>query len=142
MKTRTVFWICGSLAAWLRPILFRYQGMCVENLFHFPGIYIFSACNNHISFSVNDIEKALFIQAAKITGVKPSISYGRLCGRSVFIVSLHHIAAPEDHFAHIADRHMRTAFIYDTQFQIEMFFANACLFSGEIFGEERRNAAR
>jgi hypothetical protein len=47
-----------------------------------------AAAFDHVLFSADDIEVAVFVEISQVAGVKPSVAKRRVCGRGIFIIPL------------------------------------------------------
>ena len=53
---------------------FLHRGMAVERVFHLRGVHVFAAGDDHVLQTIDDEEKAVFVEIARIAGVHVAAS--------------------------------------------------------------------
>src|ERR1700730_6376504 len=64
--------------------------MSHESLFHLAAIYVLPATDNHVLFSVGEIDEAVLVGITHVAGVKPAVAQCRDAGNTIVPVP-HHI---------------------------------------------------
>ena len=47
--------------------------MGVDHFFHFTGVHVLAAGENHVLHPINDVEETLFIPLGQVARVEPSV---------------------------------------------------------------------
>src|SRR5579875_497074 len=81
---------------------FDHRRMAIEHLFNVTRVDVESTANNQVFFALDDVQVAVFIEAAHIAGMQPAIAQGRLCLFGHVVVALHDIRPARDDLAHLA----------------------------------------
>src|SRR4030042_1067643 len=87
--------------------------MLIENLLYLPGINILSSGNDHVLFSVNDVDITSLIIVSQITCMKPSIDEDFPSFIWLVPEFNHHCVILQDDLAHRKGFHIIILFIND-----------------------------
>ena len=83
----------------------QHSGHAQQEFFHFAGVDVFATANDHVLDAPGHPQVAVFIHNAKVAGMQPAIGadgLGRVVGH--IVVTLHHIVATAQNFAHLTAR--------------------------------------
>src|SRR5258707_134756 len=89
--------------------------MFVDDRFDLAGINIFATRDNHVFQAVKDIEIAVRILIADISGAKHSVSKCESRVLRIVIVAPHDVGSPCDQFPVLPDLHYLSRFVLDSQ---------------------------
>src|SRR6266404_612744 len=89
--------------------------MFVDDGFDFTGIDIFAACDDHVFQAVEDVEKAIVILIAYVSGAEHSVSKRESGFLRIVPIAAHDVGAPCDQFAVLPDFHFFSRLVFDTQ---------------------------
>ncbi len=92
---------------------FLHGRMQVQNRFHFHGIDIEAAGDDHSFLDARQENVAFCVHSAQVPGVKPSVLQDGGGGCFVLVVALHHVSAADDQLADRVARHFLSVFIDD-----------------------------
>src|SRR6266699_790328 len=89
--------------------------MLVDDGFDFTGIDIFAACDDHVFQAVADVEIAVGILIADVSGAEHSVSKCKSRVLRIVPVAPHDVGAPCDQFPVLPEFHFLSPLVLDSQ---------------------------
>ena len=76
--------------------------ICIQEVFNFNGIQVFTARNNDVLLTVNKINKSILVDTRNVARIKPTVLQYVVCRLLVLIIAKHYTVALDDQLADTA----------------------------------------